>query len=221
MRGNKLDLYLSKGYFRMQQEVFTCFAVLFEDKVCPVHWLRIDLASVSYAKEQQRLFRINQQFSVVVKPLVISSEMRTLYAVYREAISFDAPESVESCLLNGSDYNVFDSYAVEIRDGNSLIAVGIFDAGSQTIAGIMNFYHPAYRKHSLGKYLMMLKINHARLQHKTYYYPGYLASNYSKFDYKLFPCLAATEVYDANRDSWYPFSWETVKILSEEILAGH
>ncbi|WP_461128527.1 arginine-tRNA-protein transferase [Spirosoma aerophilum] len=205
----------------MQQEVFTCFAVLFENKVCPVHWLRITLANVTYGKEQQRLFRINGHFSTSVKRLVISEEMRNLYATYKEAINFDAPESVESCLLNGAAYNVFETYAVEIRDGNTLIAVGIFDAGTQTIAGIMNFYHPAYRKHSLGKYLMMVKINYARSAHKTYYYPGYLASNYAKFDYKLFPCVAATEVYDANRDKWYPFSWETVNILSEEIMAGH
>jgi arginyl-tRNA--protein-N-Asp/Glu arginylyltransferase len=219
MRGTKLDLYLSKGYFRMQQDVFTCFAVLFEEKVCPVHWLRITLATVNYGKEQLRLFRINGHFSVAVKPLSITEEVRNLYATYKESINFDAPESVEACLLNGSTYNVFETYAVEIRDGATLIAVGIFDAGAQSIAGIMNFYHPAYRKHSLGKYLMMLKINQARLQQKTYYYPGYLASNYSKFDYKLFPCLAATEVYDANRDKWYPFSWETVSVLSDEIMA--
>lgn len=221
MRGSKLDLYLSKGYFRMQQEVFTCFAVLFEHEVCPVHWLRIDLANVTYGKEQQRLFRINEAFSVAVKPLVITEEVESLYATYKGGIDFDAPASVESCLMDGADFNMFDTYAIEIRDGDMLIAVGIFDNGAQSIAGIMNFYNPAYKKHSLGKYLMLLKINHAKQQHKTYYYPGYLASNYTKFNYKLFACEAATEVFDANRDRWYPFSWATVNVLADEILNGH
>ncbi|GAB3781818.1 hypothetical protein GCM10028818_36400 [Spirosoma horti] len=219
MRGTKLDLYLSKGYFRMQQEVFTCYAVLFEETVCPVHWLRIVLADVRYGKEQLRLFRINENFSVTIKPLIITDEMEALYATYKGGINFDAPESVESCLLDGSTYTVFDTYAIEIRDENTLIAVGIFDNGAQSIAGIMNFYHPTYRRHSLGKYLMLLKINHARLQQKNYYYPGYLASKYTKFNYKLFACEAATEVFDAYRDQWYPFAWETVNVLAAEILS--
>lgn len=219
MRGSKLDLYLSKGYFRMQQEVFTCYAVLFEDTVCPVHWLRIVLADVCFGKEQLRLLRINETFTVTIKPLVITEEIEALYATYKGGINFDAPQSVESCLLDGAGYNVFDTYVIDIRDDNKLIAVGIFDNGEQSIAGIMNFYHPAYHKHSLGKYLMLLKINHAQRQQKTYYYPGYLASKYTKFNYKLFACKAATEVFDAYRDQWYPFAWETVDALAAEILS--
>lgn len=219
MKGSKLDLYLSKGYFRMQQEVFTCYAVLFEDTVCPVHWLRIVLADVYFGKEQLRLFRINETFTVTVKSLVITDEIEALYTTYKGGINFDAPESVESCLLDGESNNVFDTYAIEIRDDNKLIAVGIFDNGEQSIAGIMNFYHPDYHKHSLGKYLMLLKINHAQQQKKTYYYPGYLASKYTKFNYKLFACKAATEVFDAYRDQWYPFAWETVDALAAEILS--
>ena len=218
MTGSRLDVYLSKGYFRMQQDIFTCFAVLFNDKICPVHWLRIDLAKVTYGKEQLRLFRINQKFSVSCKPFVLTDEIRALYATYRAAINFEAPDTVESCLLDGSAASVFDTYALEVRDEHTLIAVGIFDKGSRSIAGIMNFYHPAYRKYSLGKYLMLLKTDYARLQEQTYYYPGYLASLYDKFNYKLFACEAATEVYDSNRDRWYPFAWETVHLLSAEII---
>jgi arginine-tRNA-protein transferase len=111
---------------------------------------------------------------------------------------------------------VFDTYVVEVRDENKLIAAGIFDNGSQSIAGIMNFYDPAYRKQSLGKFLMLMKINYARQQRKAYYYPGYLVNDYPKFDYKLFPCQSATEVFDANSGTWFPFSWETIKLFSTD-----
>ena len=188
MRGNKLDLCLSMGYFRMQQNIFTCRFVLFDDTLYSVHWLRIDLASVQYGTDQLRLLRMNEKFSVAVKPFVLTEEVKNLYATYRSAINFDAPESVESCLLDGPVYTVFDTYIVEVRDKNRLVAAGIFDNGSQSIAGIMNFYDPAYRKHSLGKFLMLMKINHARQQQKMYYYPGYLVKDYPKFDYKLFAC---------------------------------
>lgn len=216
MKGSALDLCLSKGYFRMQQDIFTCRYVVFDDMLCVVHWLRIRLAKVVYGTKQLRLLRINEKFSVVIKPFVLSEEMEDLYGVYRASINFDAPNSVEDCLLNGAAHNAFDTYAIEVRDDNRLIAVGIFDNGSRSIAGIMNFYHPAYRRQSLGKYLMLLKINYAQLQQKTYYYPGYIVSNYPKFDYKLFACEAATEVFDSFYDNWLPFSWETTSMLAND-----
>ena len=213
MNGSKLDFCLSKGYFRTQQDLFTCRYVLFEDALYPVHWLRIALANVVYGKTQLRLLRINEKFSVSVKPFTLTDELEALYTRYRASINFDAPDSVEACLLAGSITNVFETYVVEVWDGTRLIAAGIFDNGARSIAGIMNFYDPAYRKQSLGKYLMMMKINYARSQHKTYYYPGYIVSNYPKFDYKLFACETATEVFDDTSGLWLPFSWETVKIL--------
>lgn len=213
-----MDLCLSMGYFRMQQDIFTCRFIPFEDRLCPVHWLRIELSRVEYGKDQLRLLRVNARFAITVRPLVFSGELTALYALYRASIQFDAPESVESCLLGGGRYNAFDTYMIEVRDGDLLIAVGIFDDGSRSIAGIMNFYHPAYRKYSLGKYLMLLKTNYARSQQKIYYYPGYLASNYDKFNYKLFTCEAATDVFDSNSGFWYPFSWEIVNFLSAEMM---
>lgn len=214
MKGSKLDLCLRMGYFRMQQDIFTCQFVVFEDKLCHVHWLRIVLADAALGTKQRQLIRRNEIFSVSVKPFSLSDELETLYADYRNSITFDAPESVEACLLDGTVTNAFDTYVVEIRDKDRLIAAGIFDNGFQSIAGIMNFYHPDYRKHSLGKYLMLQKIKYAQLRGKTYYYPGYVVHNYPKFDYKLFACEAATELLHANSGIWIPFSWETMNALS-------
>ncbi|MEZ0487079.1 GNAT family N-acetyltransferase [Fibrella aquatica] len=213
---SRMDLFLSLGYFRMQQQIFTCRYVHFDEERYPVHWLRISLSAVVFGPKQNRLFRLNAPFSVTVKPLIISDELESLYNDYWNNIDFDAPYSVESCLLEGSSSSIFDTYVIEIRDEGRLIAAGIFDNGEQTIAGIMNFYHPDYRKHSLGKYLMLLKIRYAQQQQKTHYYPGYLIGNYPKFDYKLFACQAATELYDAQREEWLPFSWETAKALEAE-----
>lgn len=218
MRGNELDFYLSVGYYRTRQDMFTCRFVRFEDRVCPVHWLRIALSGVQYGKSQRRLLRLNEPFSVEVRPFTLSDEINALYARYRKTIAFDAPDTVGDCLFDGFTVNAFDTQVVEVRDGHRLVAAGIFDDGAQSIAGIMNFYDPDYRRHSLGKYLMLQKINHARLRQKTYYYPGYIVGNYPKFDYKLFPGEAATEVFDDTTGVWLPFSWETVRALSAAML---
>lgn len=219
IRGEALDFYLSQGYYRMHQDLFTCQFLPIAGGLYTVHWLRLVLAAVHYGPEQRRLLRLNERFSVQIRPFQLTDELEALYAVYRRSITFDAPSTVEEFLLAGAKHNVFNTEVIEVRDGEQLIAAGIFDSGTRSLAGIMNFYDPGYRRHSLGKYLMLLKINHALRQQKTYYYPGYLVHNYPKFDYKLFPCLAATEVFDCRNNQWLPFSWEAVAAHAVNLLA--
>ncbi|MBX0291868.1 GNAT family N-acetyltransferase [Hymenobacter sp. HSC-4F20] len=219
MRAEALDFYLGQGYYRMHQDLFTCRFLPLDDALYTVHWLRVVLSEVHYGPEQRRLLRLNERFTTIIRPFHLAPEYEALYAIYLTSITFDAPETVEAFLLAGATHNVFTTSVLEVRDQGQLIAVGIFDSGARSVAGIMNFYHPAYRKYSLGKYLMLLKINYARQQQKAYYYPGYLVHNYPKFDYKLFPCLAATEVFESATGRWLPFSWDTVAAHSAELLA--
>ncbi len=217
MTADRLDSFLSYGYFRMHQELFTCRYLVSDGVLHPVHWLRIDLNRVYFGPKQNRLFRINAPFNVTIRPFQLSDELETLFATYRRSLTFDTYASVEDCMLSGATHNVFDTCMIEIRDRERLIAVGLFDNGHHTIAGVMNFYDPDYHRQSLGKYLMLLKINYARQQQKQYYYPGYIVSDYPKFDYKLFACASASEVYDADEQIWLPFSWETVARLAANI----
>ncbi|MCB2410374.1 GNAT family N-acetyltransferase [Hymenobacter lucidus] len=217
--GQALDFYLSQGYYRMHQNLFTCRFLPIEGGLYTVHWLRLRLADVQYGPEQRRLLRLNEQFSVTLRRFQLTKELEELYAAYLGSITFDAPPTVESFLLAGATHNVFNTAVIEVRDGARLIAAGIFDSGARSLAGIMNFYHPDYRKHSLGKYLMLLKIEHARRYDHAYYYPGYMAQGYPKFDYKLSTCPAATEVYDCLSGHWLPFSREVVSRQSAALLA--
>ena len=218
MKGHELDWYLNIGFFRMHQDMFTCQYIMHDNKVCPVHWLRLTIPNVVLGEKQRRLMRINSTFQRTVVPFVLTDEVEALYAQYRANVTFDAPESVAYWLKSGNAYTLFDTRAVEIRDNGRLIAMGIFDQGNRSIAGIMNFYHPDYARYSLGKYLMLAKIQYAQEHRKQYYYPGYLVSNYPKFDYKLFACQAATDVFDAGTHQWLPFTWDTVHRLATETL---
>ena len=80
--------------------------------------------------------------------------------------------------------------------------------------------YPAYRQHSLGKYLMLLKTEYARRWQLDYYYPGYLVHGYPKFDYQLFVDIAATEVFHHATSQWQPFSWAVVDEHSAELFAA-
>ncbi|MDB5234834.1 MAG: arginine-tRNA-protein transferase [Hymenobacter sp.] len=219
IRGDALDFYLAQGYYRMQQELFTCHFVPFGGRLYTAHWLRLALDRIEWGPEQRRLLRRNALFTAAVCPFRLTYEYEELYARYRESITFDAAPTVDAVLLGGEAHNVFNTQVIELRDDGQLVAVGIFDRGERTLAGILNFYDPAYRQHSLGKYLLLLKTDHARRLRLDYYYPGYLVHGYSKFDYKLFACPAATEVFDNVRGFWQPFSWEVVAAHSAELFA--
>jgi arginine-tRNA-protein transferase len=220
IRGDALDFYLAQGYYRMQQDLFTCQFVPFDGRLYTAHWLRLALPSVEWGPEQRRLLRRNARFTATIRPFRPNAEYDELYARYRAAITFDAAPSVNDVLLGDATHNVFNTSVIELRDGDQLIAAGIFDQGYRTLAGILNFYDPAYHKHSLGKYLLLLKTDHARRLRLDYYYPGYLVHNYPKFDYKLFACAAATEVYDCVSGQWQPFSRDAVAAQSADLLTN-
>ena len=219
--GDVLDYYLGQGYYRMNQDLFTCRFLPTAGALHTVHWLRVVVPQVQYGPKQRHLLRRNgARFTVAIKPFRLTAEVEALYRrYYLDAITFDTASSLESLLLDGATHTVFNTWVVEVRDGEYLVAAGIFDQGTHTIAGIVNFYDPDYRQFSLGKYLLLLKTEFARQQQMAYYYPGYLVHGLPKFDYKLFACEAATEVFDALGSEWYPFSWEEVNRQAAALLA--
>ncbi len=202
----QLDIFLAKGWYRMGQGIFTTNYVIQEDKFFRVFWLRYNLHTLQMSRQAQQVSIKCEKFTVEVKPLLVTDELEQLYILYRSALPFEPAESVKSWLFDMQLTNIYDSYVVEIRDNGTLIAGGIFDAGHRTIAGILNCYHPAYKKNSLGKYLILLKIRHAITLGKHWYYPGYIVKDYPKFDYKLFVDKTAAEIFIPENNCWHPYS---------------
>ena len=109
--------------------------------------------------------------------------------------------------LSASNNLLFDSMIIEIRDSSKLIGAGIFDQGSNAIAGIKNIYHPEYKKYSLGKYLIWLKYQYCLHQNIKWYYPGYFAPANPKFNYKIDFDKNATEVcVPPEMENWIPLN---------------
>ncbi len=203
MIGKELDYFLEKGWYRMGQSIFTTDFILPEDVMYRVFWLRYNLPNIAFSKSQQRIKNGNRQFNVSVKSAEITDEIENLYAVYKTSVNFSGAESVHQWLFgDGSPTAVFDTEMIEIRDGGNLIAVGIYDQGTESIAGIMNFYHPDYKRFSLGKYLMMIKIEIAQMRNLSWYYPGYVVYKRPEFDYKLGFNNNAVEILIPELDGW-------------------
>lgn len=206
MSGEMLDHYLQYGWYRIQQKMITTDVIIGEDaSLMPVFWIRFDLLKYLQGKRSAKIMALNRHFTIEVKPFEINAAHENLFEDYKSGIDFQLMDSVKQYLLGDEDRNVYDTRMIEVRDSGRLIAVGIFDEGKSAIAGILNFYHPAYKKYSPGKFLMLLKMNYAKSRNHLYYYPGYICTRNPKFDYKLFPDKNSTEVFLRNRQQWLPY----------------
>jgi len=189
----------------MGQSIFTTHFISLFDQPYRVYWFRYDLQKLKVGKSVKRLIKLNSQFQVTIRPFKLSEELEDLYSLYKIQIEFEAAQSIQHWLYGDQLANVFDSHLVEIRDKGVLIAAGVFDNGQESIAGILNFYHPEYKKFSLGKYLMLVKIQYALRTGKRFYYPGYIVKDYPRFDYKLFVDSNAAEIYIPERQGWFAY----------------
>lgn len=203
LSGHELDNFLAMGWYRIGQSLFTTNFILLNERVHRVFWLRYNLKNIALTKSQIRLKQRNRQFEVSVKPLELTIEIENLFTAYKTGIDFQGADSVYHWLYaDRPPHNVFETEVIEIRDRHRLIGVGISDQGSKSMAGIMNFYDPEYKKYSLGKYLMILKIELGLQRRLSWYYPGYIVYKRPQFDYKLSIHKSAVEVLIPEMKGW-------------------
>lgn len=210
VNGPLLDAYLAIGWYRIGQILFTTNTLETRDADCEVHWLRYPLNGFEFTKKHRELIRKNKNFQITVAPFINTLEMDDLYERYYQHIDFEASPSLLAYLgLDDKAYTtseqVYESLCVQIRDNGKLIAAGILDNGHVSMAGIINFYDPTYSKYSLGRMLILAKVQFALSNGKQFYYPGYIAKGYSKFDYKLFLGQELAEIWDTELEIWLPY----------------
>ena len=213
-----LDAYLSKGWYRIQQMLITTDVISKDDEFFAVFWLRYRLADYQHSKKSRKLLQASNQFTKQIEQLQFTDELEELFKNYRNEIDFDMSPSAKAYLLGERDENVFPSQLLTLRDNGKLIAAGCYDEAETSLTGILSIYDPAYKKYSLGKVLLLLKLEEAIRLQKTYFYPGYISLHTTKFDYKLFPGINVTEVYNRLMDAWQPYTSTDLQVLHEEML---
>ncbi len=203
LEAQSLDSYLSKGWFRMGQTIFTTHFLYFDNTFYSAIWLRIPLEELTESKTAKKLKKVNEKFKVVFQPAVLTEEKELLFEKYKQEVSFVASASLHHLLLGTAPANaVYNTFEVCLYDETSLIGVGFFDLGNDSAAGISSFYDPAYKKHSLGKYLIHLKIDYCRKLNRRYFYPGYFVPGYPAFDYKLEIGGSSLQYYSMETQQW-------------------
>ncbi|NOT76944.1 MAG: arginyl-tRNA--protein arginylyltransferase [Cyclobacteriaceae bacterium] len=213
LEAQELDAYLAQGWFRMGQTIFTTNFIRFQQQIHSTIWLRILLDSYVADNTQVKLFKRNSEFRISFKLAEITEEKEKLYSIYKQTVSFPASDSLQFLLLdkrNNSEQpatktgSIFTTYEVNVHDGDRLIACGFFDLGAVSAEGITSFYDPEYKKHSLGKYLIYLKIKFCKELGMQYFYPGYFVPGNPHFDYKLSIGNEVLQFLQLSTQTWEP-----------------
>jgi arginyl-tRNA--protein-N-Asp/Glu arginylyltransferase len=217
-----LDEYLAKGWYRMQQTIFTTDVIIKNELIIPVFWLRLVLKRYNETKTSRKIIELNKDCTVTItNGTTITAEAEELYQLYKSSVTFEVSPTITDYLLGDTIESIYNTHCIEIRLQDQLIALGYFDEGANSLAGILNIYHPGFKNRSLGKYLMLLKINYALEKQLPFYYPGYISTSYAKFDYKLFPGKEAMEVYISSTRQWRPWLSVTAEELEELLFMSN
>lgn len=203
---SELDDYLEHGWYRMGQSIFTCSFLNFKREFYNAIWLRLDLSEYKESSTFKKLKNINSKFQLTINDATITPEKEALYTKYKTSIAFETAISLEALLLDTKTVSIFDTKEICIYDQKTLVAVGYFDLGEKSTAGIVSFFDPDYKKYSLGKYLIFNKIAYCQSLGLRYFYPGYFAPNYPLFDYKLSIGKEVMEYFDISTNGWLPIS---------------
>ncbi len=221
----KLDTYLEQGWYRMGQTIFTTNFIHFKSEMYSTVWLRVVLDEFATDSTQAKLFKRNAGFRTTIKQAEITTEKEELYARYKQSLPFNPSDSLQSLLFSSTHVSsIYTTYEVTVRDGDRLIAIGFFDIGETSAAGISSVYDPAYKKYSLGKYLIYLKMQYCKNQKLRYFYPGYFVPGYSFFDYKLTVARPALQFLQLRSQHWLPienFSPENIpyQVMRDKLMS--
>ncbi|QOL25030.1 arginyltransferase [Thalassotalea sp. LPB0316] len=80
--------------------------------------------------------------------------------------------------------NLSPQVFVEIWQEDTLLSVAVTDVLPNALSAVYTFYHPEYRKRSLGMYSILQQINLSKTLDKPYLYLGYQIDTCQKMNYK-------------------------------------
>jgi len=216
-----LDDYLSRGWFRIKQQLFTDNRTVFNNEILSVTWIRYNLSLYQERKSHKKIFYLNKSLTIDILDfnyhvyLDRKNELEQLYSKYLTSIDFDAKKTVYNVLYTTkkTTIDIFQSKLITAYDADTLVGVGIFDIGINSGAQILNYHDPAYAKKSLSRYTVLKTIEYLQNLGYQYFYPGYIFNEHPKMDYKFSLGSEIIEYLDYEKKTWEEYSKIPIKRL--------
>ncbi|MFN5422495.1 MAG: hypothetical protein ACK5AO_04445 [bacterium] len=222
LQPEELDYYLSFGWYRMYQHLFTVTHWLSQDdfKVDRVWWLRYNVYRILSHRSHRKILKDASEFTTTYEKYAsVSEEDELLFEKYNSATKFEGYRSLKQCLYRKEEnMEIFNTWSITVSHHDQIIARGLIDLGKTSVLAKVNFYDPVYSKYSMGKFLMLKTLEFMRDNALLWYYPGYIIVGRPKFDYKLFLGKESAEYYDPETETWKPYTDEILKteVITEE-----
>ncbi|OHX66220.1 hypothetical protein [Flammeovirga pacifica] len=209
--GTTLDDYLKEAWFRDGPMMSRYEMIYFREHVYSIVPIRVVLENFQFTKSQRKLIRKNNEYKIKIQPLEITPEKEKMYAEHKGRFqSPNSPTTLKNYFLEeGNEESPFETWELQILDGDHLAAISFIDIGEEAICSILALFDPSYSKQSLGITSMLYEIEYAQMSNKKYYYPGYVLDEDSVFDYKK-------RLNNLQFFSWTNFNWHSWKLFDKE-----
>ena len=199
----QLDALLSQGWRHFGEHFFRYNIGFHEHELRLVMPLRVRLADFAISKSQRRVLRRNQDLKIVFRSIEVTTEKKDLFETHKRRFKHSVPDSIYDFLSPSPADVPCEAWEVCVYDEREkLLAASFFDVGATAISAVYAMFEPQETTRSLGIFTMLLVIDHAIKNGKTFYYPGYAYEGSSFYDYKK--RFAALEFYSWNGE-WKEF----------------
>ncbi len=199
----ELDLHLARGWYRVGHGLITTDLLLWGDELRSTLWTRLDVRGHRWKPSLRKLMARNGRlFQVRVGAMVIDEQREQLYARYLARVGGERVESLDAVVGGDRGRALFDTREVSVWSEGRLVAFSWYDLGEVSVESLIGVYDPAFGKHSLGFYTMLLEILQTAELGKHFHYAGYVLAEPSSMDYKL--QVGSLEFFDPETSRWLP-----------------
>ena len=198
----QLDALLGDGWRHFGTHFFRYNIGFYENTLRRVMPLRIRLNDFEISKSQRRVLKKNRDLQIHIRPIEITLEKENLFERHKGRFNHAVPDSLYDFLSDEPANVPCQALEVVVYEDKRLRAASFFDVGATAVSAVYAMFDPTEFSRSLGIFTMLLTIEYASKNGKTFYYPGYAYEGNSFYNYKK--RFSALEEFDWN-GSWIDF----------------
>lgn len=177
-----VNAFAQAGFRRSRDVFYRPFCVGCEACIS----VRICVKGFDPSQSVRRILKRNKDIQALILPPKATHEHFHLlqsYLLERHSNSKMAEMSLEDYTEMVEDTHV-QTQVMEFRRGDTLLAVSLSDVLQDGFSMTYSFFDPAAAKRSLGNFMIIKHVEHARMLSLDYVYLGYWVEGSSKMSYK-------------------------------------
>jgi leucyl-tRNA---protein transferase len=148
--------------------------------------VRVPVTAFKPRRIHKRTAKRNADLDICIRPARYSEEHYRLYLDYQRARHADSSmaEHTEQDYRNFLLCTWSETWLIEMRAGDELLAVGVLDELDHGWSCVYTFFAPHAAARSLGTLAVLTAIEHARVTQRPWVYLGYWIADCDKMAYK-------------------------------------